>query len=68
MTLGTVFHFFINQFIRMVVWAYNLPLPIGEDTTIPLGSLILSFFTLGLIILIYNGYFGWSSDGVSSHD
>ena len=58
--LSDVFKFLIREFSSIVSFFYNLPITITSNVSIPLGSLILSFFALGLIIFIFRGFFGFN--------
>lgn len=53
MTIGAVFDFFINQFVSIVAWFYNLQLPITDNVSIPFGSFLLSFVALAICVRIF---------------
>lgn len=67
MTIGNVFDFFINQFVSIFSWFYNLPLPITENVSIPFGSFLLAVVSIAICVRIFF-YFNDFTDIFISRD
>lgn len=53
MTISSVFDFFIQQFVRIVSWVYNLQLPVTDNVSIPFGSFLLAIISIAVCVKIF---------------